>query len=82
MFFPTARLIVLFPIFFFPFFFEVPAVTLSCPLVSHSIVQRHGVAGRSAGGRRHRLVGALWWICEWNASVSIVCAPAPAIAAR
>ena len=26
MFFPTARLIVLFPIFFFPFFFEVPAV--------------------------------------------------------
>src|SRR5438552_19174619 len=26
MFFPTARLIVLFPILFFPFFFEVPAV--------------------------------------------------------
>ncbi len=26
MFFPTARLIVMFPIFFFPFFFEVPAV--------------------------------------------------------
>jgi membrane associated rhomboid family serine protease len=26
LFFPTARLIVLFPIFFFPFFFEVPAV--------------------------------------------------------
>src|SRR5258708_27324284 len=26
MFFPTARLIVLFPVFFFPFFFEVPAV--------------------------------------------------------
>jgi len=26
LFFPTARLVVLFPIFFFPFFFEVPAV--------------------------------------------------------
>jgi membrane associated rhomboid family serine protease len=26
MFFPTARLVVLLPIFFFPFFFEVPAV--------------------------------------------------------
>jgi membrane associated rhomboid family serine protease len=26
LFFPTARLIVMFPIFFFPFFFEVPAV--------------------------------------------------------
>jgi membrane associated rhomboid family serine protease len=25
-FFPTARLVVMFPIFFFPFFFEVPAV--------------------------------------------------------
>ena len=33
--FSTARLVVLLPIFFFPFFFQVPACTLPCSLVLH-----------------------------------------------
>src|SRR6266496_4773275 len=52
MFFPTARLIVLFPIFFFPFFFEVPAVLY---LVLWSFLFLHGaratMAGAGAAGR-------------------------------
>jgi membrane associated rhomboid family serine protease len=56
MFFPTARLIVLFPIFFFPFFFEVPAVLY---LVFWFLIQLFSGAAALAGPEQ--VGGIAWW---------------------
>jgi membrane associated rhomboid family serine protease len=56
MFFPMARLIVLFPIFFFPFFFEVPAVLY---LVLWFFIQLFGGTAALAGPEQ--VGGIAWW---------------------
>ena len=55
-FFPTARLIVLFPIFFFPFFFEVPAVLY---LVLWYFIQLF--SGAAALADPQQVGGIAWW---------------------
>ena len=56
MFFPTARLIVLSPIFFFPFFFEVPAVLY---LVLWFLIQLCSGTASLAGPQE--VGGIAWW---------------------
>src|SRR3954466_15675973 len=56
MFFPTARLIVLFPIFFFPFFFEVPAVLY---LVLWFFINLF--SGTAALAGPEQVGGIAWW---------------------
>jgi membrane associated rhomboid family serine protease len=57
MFFPTARLIVLFPIFFFPFFFEVPAVLY---LVLWFFINLFSGTAVLAGPEQ--VGGIAWWV--------------------
>jgi membrane associated rhomboid family serine protease len=64
----------------FSILFRSAGRILSCSLVLHSAFQRHGCVGWSGAGRRHCVVGARGWVREWDASVSIVCAAASAIA--
>jgi len=56
MFFPTARLIVLFPIVFFPFFFEVPAVLY---LLLWFFIQLFSGTATLAGPQE--VGGIAWW---------------------
>jgi membrane associated rhomboid family serine protease len=56
MFFPTARLIVLLPIFFFPFFFKVPAVLY---LFLWFLIQLFSGAAALAGPQE--VGGIAWW---------------------
>ncbi len=56
MFFPTARLILLFPVFFFPFFFEVPAVLY---LVLWFLIQLFSGVAALAGPQE--VGGIAWW---------------------
>jgi membrane associated rhomboid family serine protease len=56
MFFPTARLIVLFPILFFPFFFEVPAVFY---LVLWFLINLFSGTAALAGPQQ--VDGIAWW---------------------
>ena len=56
LFFPTARLIVLFPIFFYPFFFEVPAVLY---LFLWFLIQLFSGAAALAGPQE--VGGIAWW---------------------
>jgi membrane associated rhomboid family serine protease len=56
MFFPTARLVVLFPIFFFPFFFEVPAVLY---LMLWFFIQL--VSGVAVLAGPEQVGGIAWW---------------------
>jgi membrane associated rhomboid family serine protease len=72
--FPTARLVVLFPLLFLPFFFELPAVLYLWGLVSHSVVQRGVGVGRSYASRRHRVLGTRRGVYDSASLVSIVCA--------
>jgi membrane associated rhomboid family serine protease len=56
LFFPTARLVVMFPIFFFPFFFEVPAVLY---LVIWFLTQLFSGTASLAGPQQ--VGGIAWW---------------------
>ena len=55
-FFPTARLIVMFPVFFFPFFFEIPAVFY---LVLWFLINLFSGAAALAGPQE--VGGIAWW---------------------
>src|SRR5205807_8994538 len=56
LFFPTARLLVMFPIFFFPFFFEIPAVFY---LALWFFTQLFSATMAPAGPQQ--VVGCAWW---------------------
>ena len=75
--FPTARLVVLFPVLISAVFLSASRCVVSRGVVCHSIVQRGVGSSQSCARRRYRMVGARWGVYGGAPAVPVVCAAAP-----